>query len=121
MNLPLRIIFVSIFISGLSFGQIKKDTVKEKSDTAKVKTSVSAAKRQKNLEKNKNLNKEVITAKAISDTGILTVHKVEDKYYFEIPDTALKKEFLLVTRLTKAAAGMRSGSTGYAGMILVKI
>ena len=113
MNLPLRIIFVSIFLSGLSFGQIKKDTVKEKSDTAKVKTSVSAAK-DKKPEKIKPY-KEVITAKAISDTGILTVHKVEDKYYFEIPDTALKKEFLLVTRLTKAAAGMRSGSTGYAG------
>ena len=47
MNLPLRIIFVSIFLSGLSFSQIKKDTVKEKSDTAKVKTSVSAAKDKK--------------------------------------------------------------------------
>ncbi|WP_435526005.1 DUF5118 domain-containing protein [Chryseobacterium indoltheticum] len=44
-----------------------------------------------------------------------TVHKVDDKYYFEIPDAMLKKEFLLVTRLTKAAAGMRSGTSGYAG------
>ncbi|MFN1216894.1 zinc-dependent metalloprotease [Chryseobacterium kwangjuense] len=59
--------------------------------------------------------KEVITDKAVSDQGVFTVHKIEDKYYFEIPDAMLKKEFLLVIRLTKAAAGMRSGSTGYAG------
>ena len=30
--------------------------------------------------------KEVITSKAISDGGLFWVHKVEDKYYFEIPD-----------------------------------
>ncbi|MFC7348032.1 zinc-dependent metalloprotease [Chryseobacterium zhengzhouense] len=59
--------------------------------------------------------KEIITDKAVSDQGVFTVHKVDDKYYFEIPDAMLKKEFLLVTRLTKAAAGMRSGTSGYAG------
>lgn len=59
--------------------------------------------------------KDVITAKAVSDDGVFTVHKVDDKYYFEIPDQMLKKEFLMVTRLTKAAAGMRTGTTGYAG------
>ena len=57
----------------------------------------------------------VITSKAVSDEGIITVHKVEDKYYFEIPDKALKKEFLVVTRLTKAGAEMRMGTVGYAG------
>lgn len=59
--------------------------------------------------------KEIITDKAVSNQGVFTVHKVDDKYYFEIPDAMLKKEFLLVTRLTKAAAGMRSGTSGYAG------
>ena len=59
--------------------------------------------------------KEIITAKAISDDGVFNVHKVEDKYFFEIPDAMLTKEFLLVTRLTKSAAGMRTGTTGYAG------
>ncbi|MBW7951998.1 MAG: DUF5118 domain-containing protein, partial [Chitinophagaceae bacterium] len=29
--------------------------------------------------------KEIITEKAISKTGLFTVHKVEDKYYFEVP------------------------------------
>lgn len=59
--------------------------------------------------------KEIITGKAVTDEGVFAVHKIEDKYYLEIPDNKLKKEFLLVSRLTKAAAGMRSGTTGYAG------
>lgn len=86
----------------------EKDSTSVKTDTAKVKKD----------DKKKPLikpYKEVITDKAVSDQGVFTVHKIDDKYYFEIPDSMLKKEFLLVTRLTKAAAGMRSGSTGYAG------
>lgn len=60
--------------------------------------------------------KEVITAKAVSDEGLFTVHKVEDKYYFEIPNTLLGREILVVNRISKAAADMRSGGFfGYAG------
>ncbi|MBC7555617.1 MAG: zinc-dependent metalloprotease [Chryseobacterium sp.] len=59
--------------------------------------------------------KDVITSKAITDKGVFDVHKIDEKYYLEIPDNMLKKEFLLVSRLTKAAAGMRSGMSGYAG------
>ncbi|WP_292009224.1 zinc-dependent metalloprotease [Chryseobacterium sp.] len=80
---------------------VKNDTVKTKKDTSK-KNSVK-------------LYSEVITNKAVSDEGVITIHKIDEKYYFEIPDHILKKEFLLVSRLTKAAAGMRSGTTGYAG------
>ncbi|WP_143885138.1 zinc-dependent metalloprotease [Chryseobacterium binzhouense] len=82
---------------------VKNDTIKaKKDDKDKKKSPVKAF-------------KEIITDKAVSDQGVFTVHKVDDKYYFEIPDAILKKEFLLVTRLTKAAAGMRSGTSGYAG------
>ncbi|MBL7740421.1 MAG: zinc-dependent metalloprotease [Chitinophagaceae bacterium] len=60
--------------------------------------------------------KEVITGKAISDAGLFLVHKVEDKYYFEIPDSLLGREILVVNRISKAAAGMRLGGFfGYAG------
>ena len=85
-----------------------KDTLTSKSDSAKTKV---AAKKPEKIKP----YKEVITSKAITDLGILAVHKVEDKYYFEIPQSVLGKEFLLVSRLTKAAAGMRSGTSGYAG------
>ncbi|WP_290792359.1 zinc-dependent metalloprotease [Flavihumibacter sp. UBA7668] len=59
--------------------------------------------------------KEVITSKAVTDEGLFTVHKVEDKYYFEIPDKMLGRDILVVNRLSKAAAGMRNFFFGYAG------
>src|SRR6185437_9129308 len=49
--------------------------------------------------------KEVITDKAISHTGLFTVHKVEDKWYFEIPDSMMDREFMAITRFSKTAAG----------------
>ena len=57
---------------------------------------------------------EVITAKAISTKGMFDLHKVEDKYYFEIPESLLGRDILVVARLSKAAAGVRSGAS-YAG------
>jgi hypothetical protein len=49
--------------------------------------------------------KEVITDKAISKKGLFTVHKVEDKYYFEIPNSLLEKEIMCVTRYSKVPGG----------------
>ncbi|HEV2478029.1 MAG TPA: DUF5117 domain-containing protein, partial [Puia sp.] len=49
--------------------------------------------------------KEIITDKAISHTGLFTVHKVDDKWYFEIPDSLLDREFMAITRFSKTAAG----------------
>jgi hypothetical protein len=45
--------------------------------------------------------KEVITAKAQSDEGLFTVHRIEEKLYYEIPNAMLGKEMLLVTRQAK--------------------
>lgn len=47
--------------------------------------------------------KEVITDKAKTSKGLFTVHKVEDKYYFEIPDSLMGREIMTITRITKAA------------------
>ncbi|HUC82390.1 MAG TPA: zinc-dependent metalloprotease [Flavisolibacter sp.] len=58
---------------------------------------------------------EVITAKAKTDKGLFTTHKVDDKFYFEIPDELLGREILVVNRISKAPAGPRAGFTGYAG------
>lgn len=58
---------------------------------------------------------EVITNKAVTDEGLFKVHKIEDKYYFEIGDTMFGREILVVNRISKAAAGMRNGFFGYAG------
>jgi len=49
--------------------------------------------------------KDVITDKAVTKTGLITVHKVEDKFYFEIPDTLLNREIMAITRFSKVAGG----------------
>jgi hypothetical protein len=49
--------------------------------------------------------KDVITDKAVTHSGLFTVHKIEDKWYFEIPDSLLLREFMAITRFGKTAGG----------------
>ena len=58
---------------------------------------------------------EVITAKAKTQKGFFYVHKVDDKYYFEIPDSLLYRDLLIVNRISAAAAELRVQHTTYAG------
>ncbi|MBX2928658.1 MAG: zinc-dependent metalloprotease [Saprospiraceae bacterium] len=58
---------------------------------------------------------EVITDKAVSKDGLFKVHQIEDKYFFEIPDAMLGREILIINRISKGPAGVRSGFFGYAG------
>src|SRR5450432_1858778 len=52
--------------------------------------------------------KEVITDKAMTQSGLFTIHKVDDKWYFEIPDSLFNREILAITRFVKSPAGSRS-------------
>ena len=56
----------------------------------------------------------VITAKAETKKGMITTHKLEEKFYFEIADSILNREILVVNRISKAGAEVRSAA-GYAG------
>lgn len=89
---------IAIAISGVLCAQ-------QKPDTTKTITRLNGPKSYK----------EVITDKATTDEGLFKVHKIEDKYYFEIPDSLLGRDILVVNRISKAAAGMRNGFFGYAG------
>jgi hypothetical protein len=53
----------------------------------------------------KNSYKEIINAKAVSKKGLFLVHQVDEKYFFEIPDSLLKREVLFTTRLVKVPTG----------------
>ena len=53
--------------------------------------------------------RDVIPEDAESDGGILTVHRVDGDYFFEIPNAVLGREFLLQTRITKAPTGTAYG------------
>ncbi len=49
--------------------------------------------------------KEVITAKAKTNRGLMTTHFLDEKWFFEIPDSLLGREIMAVTRYSKTAAG----------------
>ena len=51
----------------------------------------------------------VITKDAKSDSGLFTVHSVDDKFYYEIPDSLFDREMLMVTRISKTASGLGFG------------
>ena len=51
----------------------------------------------------------VITKDAKSDAGLFTVHTLDDKFYYEIQDSLLNREMLMVTRISKTASGLGFG------------
>ncbi len=53
--------------------------------------------------------KDVITSKAVSQKGMFTVHKIGEKYYFEVPRNMLGREVLLVVRTVQTGAGLGYG------------
>lgn len=58
---------------------------------------------------------EVITAKARTTNGLFKTYKQDDKWFFEIPDTLLNREMLVVSRLNKVPAGVKVGNQQYGG------
>ena len=52
---------------------------------------------------------EIVTGEAVTDTGLFTVHRVLDKYYFEVPFGLLDKDMLLVSRIAKIPAELGGG------------
>lgn len=52
---------------------------------------------------------QVITARAQTERGGITVHKVDERWYFEVPDSLRGRDFLMVTRVS----GVPGGSGGF--------
>jgi hypothetical protein len=52
---------------------------------------------------------DVITKEAVSDNGVFTIHKVGDKYYYEIPDSLLSRDFLWISRFVSLPSGLGGG------------
>lgn len=51
----------------------------------------------------------VITKEAVTDEGLFKIHKIKDKYYFEIQDSLLNKDMLLVSRMSKLPSNLGGG------------
>lgn len=81
------------FLSSVS-DTIPQDTIAAKSDTTKVDSG------KKKEEKKKNDYEELIKKDSTKMEGLFTVRHIEDKWYFEVPDSMLGKYLLSVTRYT---------------------
>jgi hypothetical protein len=58
---------------------------------------------------------ELIPARSKADSGLFNIYKVDDKVYFEIADSLLGRDILVVNRISKSAAGLRAMFYGYSG------
>ncbi|QHS54786.1 zinc-dependent metalloprotease [Mucilaginibacter sp. 14171R-50] len=56
-----------------------------------------------------------LVGKTKADTGLFNTYKVDGKYYFEIPDSLINREMLVVTRFVKTPAGLKSFGQQYGG------
>lgn len=50
---------------------------------------------------------DVVVKQGVVDQGFCNVYKVDNKFYFEIPDSILQKDILIVNRISKAAAQVK--------------
>ncbi|CAL1520488.1 hypothetical protein MMC2321_04253 [Chitinophaga sp. MM2321] len=61
---------------------------------------------------------DVITNKAKADSGLFNIYKQDDRYFFEIHDSLLSRDVLVVNRISKSAAGLRVRMMGFSGDII---
>ncbi len=89
-----------------------QDTVKHDSLKRETPASVPAGNEQLSAPR-KYYN--LMRNRSVTRKGLFSVHQVSDNYYFEIPDSVLGRDLLVVARIAQGAAGVRPGYTGYAG------
>jgi hypothetical protein len=56
-----------------------------------------------------------LIGKTKADNGLFNTYKTDGKYYFEIPDSLLSREMLVVTRFVKTPVGLKSFGQQYGG------
>ena len=107
MRKTILLLLVFSVLAPLNLEAQSKKKRKAQEEAAKAKAQKEKIEKEK-AQKIKPYDK-VITKEAISDLGLFTTHKVNDSYYFEIPNTLLNKEMLLVSRFAKLPAGLGGG------------
>ncbi|MBY5957571.1 zinc-dependent metalloprotease [Membranicola marinus] len=100
-----RITLLSLIIT---FSSVGTTLAQEVQDTTREKTANQDSTKQDST-KEKQFT-DYITDDAHSQTGLVTVHQVKEKYYFEIPDSIFGRDIITVTRIAKTPTG-----AGYGG------
>lgn len=86
-----------MLITAESFAQNKKKSDKPTSETPDAK--------KPEAKKEPKPYKKVIDSTAVTQKGLIDVHKTGDKYLFEISDSIIGKEIMTITRYSKTPAG----------------
>ncbi len=101
-NYFLLVVILCISIS--QNGSAQSGRIKKKTKVAKKVLPVSNQKSKKGSQYIDYVNKNTKT-----DKGLFSVHELNNKFYYEIPDKLLNKDLLLVTRLKDIPAGLGGG------------
>lgn len=105
-NLRFAFALSMFFLFTFSFGQV----LRAQSETKKGDIESSEEKQDSIKEDKEKTFKDIITDDAESMFGLFNVHKVEKKYYFEIPDSIFGRDIMAITRMAKTPTG-----AGYGG------
>ncbi|MEC7659127.1 MAG: zinc-dependent metalloprotease, partial [Bacteroidota bacterium] len=92
------------FLTLLFVGQLNAQDSEKSEDN---KTEESSKEKKKDSKEKKY--EDIVTDDAITDKGLFDIHQVDDKYYYEIPDSLFGREMLVVTRIAKTASGIGFG------------
>jgi hypothetical protein len=95
----LIILFLLVLISPEIIAQSSKKSKSDKNSVAKVEAKPTDAKKEPKP------YKKVIDSTAVTQKGLIDVHKMDNKYLFEIPDSLLGSEMMTITRYSKTPAG----------------
>ena len=106
-NSTIKILLLAFTITLASCNNAKKAAEAEAAKKAAA-TKLANAKPKPKKDAIKPYDK-VITKDAKSDKGLFIVHRIDDKYFYEIPDSLFDREMLMVTRIAKTASGIGFG------------
>ena len=100
---------LSLFLFCSSTALIAQKSKKKNSKSPKTELK---DKEEKKKPKGPKAFKELINEDAVSQSGLFNTHKVEDKYYFEIPEALLGKEIMVVSRISGYVKNLSFGGAG---------
>ncbi|MBA3949472.1 MAG: DUF5117 domain-containing protein, partial [Acidobacteria bacterium] len=64
--------------------------------------------------------RDVVTAAAVSDEGLFTVHRLNNRLLFEIPEAVLGRDMVVMSRIAKTQDGLGDGGANMAPNIVVR-
>lgn len=97
----IQFVFCLFLLTNTSSFSQKKDKKKNETPTP----TVAADAKKPEAKKEPKPYKKVIDSTAVTQNGLIDVHKVGEKYLFEVSESLLGKEIMTITRYSKTPAG----------------